>query len=76
MFVKVCFVISTYKLLFLVRHQLGDFILASRQFLFVVSEFTNNEFLFTCVKLELFDDLLEKCHIEKSKILILCNELR
>lgn len=67
---------STHELLLLIRHQLGDFILARCKFLLVVCEVANDKFLFARMKLELLGDLLEKRHIEESKILILCDERR
>lgn len=71
-----CSPMNTYELLLLVGNQLGNFIFASGQLFFVVSEVTYNEFLFACMELELFDDLLEKGHIEQCELLILSNQLR
>lgn len=63
-------------MLLLVRHQLGDFILSSGQLLLVVSELTNDEFLFTCMQLEFLNDFLEQCYVVEPEVLIFCDELR
>lgn len=51
---------STYELLLLVGDQLGDFVLASCQLLFVVHKVTDHKLLFAGVQLELLDDLCAK----------------
>lgn len=67
---------KTHKLLLLVRHQFGDFILASSQLFLVVCELTHNKLLLASVKLEFFDDLLEERHIEESEVRVLNDERR
>lgn len=49
---------TTYKLLLFIGHQFNDFTFTSCQYFFVVSEVTYNEFLLTCMQLELFNHLL------------------
>lgn len=67
---------TTYKLLLLVRHQLGDFVLAGSQFFLVISELTNDELLFTSMELELLNNFLEQRDVVKPEVLIFCDKLR
>lgn len=63
-------------MLLLVRHQLGDFVLASRHVFLVVCEVANDELLLARVQLELIDDLPEQRDVPQPEVRVLRDELR